>query len=239
MNDLDNQWKPIYRLGAITTLIVLCGIVLDMAVGAITGADLTALPQTATERFRQMNDNPWLGLYNLDFLNMAMQIIFIPSMFALCGVHRKVLRPQALLAFILFMLGTTLFVAGNTALTMLDLSGRYFAASSDDQRLLLASAGEAMMAKGAHGSRSVFLGFALIPFANALMSVVMLRGKLFSRTASWLGISGNSLMVVYVMLVTFMPGVETMAMAFAMPAGLLVMGWMGMFAARLFRSRPF
>jgi hypothetical protein len=71
------------------------------------------------------------------------------------------------------------------------------------------------------------------------MSVVMLRGKLFSRTTSWLGITGNSLMVVYVVLVTFMPGVETMAMAFAMPAGLLVMGWMGMFAARLFRSRPF
>ncbi len=236
MNDLDHQWKTICKIGAITTLIVLCGIVLDMVVGSITGADITALPQTATERFRQMNDNPWLGLYNLDLLNMVMQIIFIPSMFALYGAHRKVMQPKALIVFILFLFGTTLFVTGNTALTMHDLSQRYFAAGSEEQRMLLAAAGEAMLAKGAHGSRGVFLGFALIPFANSLMSAVMLRGKVFSRTTSWFGIIGNSLMVVYVVLVTFVPGVETMALAFAMPAGLLVMGWMGMFMVKLYKK---
>lgn len=235
MNDLDNQWKTIYTIGAITTLIVLCGIVLDMVVGAVTGADITALPQTAIDRFHQMNDNPWLGLYNLDLLNMVTQIIFIPSMFALYGAHRKLQQPSAMLAFVLFLFATTLFVAGNTALTMLDLSQRYFAAPTDEQKMLLAAAGEAMLARGAHGSLGVFPGFALIPFANALMSVVMLRGKVFSRTTSWFGIIGNSLMVVYVVLVTFVPGVETMAMAFAMPAGLLVMGWMGMFTVRLWR----
>ena len=236
MNDLDHQWKTIYKIGAITTLIVLCGIVLDMVVGSITGADITALPQTAIDRFHQMTDNPWLGLYNLDLLNMVMQIIFIPSMFALYGAHRKVMQPIALLVFILFLFGTTLFVTGNTALTMLDLSQRYFAAGPEEQRMLIAAAGEAMLAKGAHGSRGVFLGFALIPFANALMSAVMLRGKVFSRTTSWFGIIGNSLMVVYVILVTFVPGVETKAMAFAMPAGLLVMGWMGMFMVKLYKK---
>lgn len=236
MNDLDNHWKTIYRVGAITTIIVLCGIVADMVVGSITGADITALPPTATERFMQMNDNPWLGLYNLDLLNMVMQIIFIPSMFALYGAHRKVMQPMAMLALILFLFATTLFVAGNTALTMLDLSHRYFAAGSEGQRMLIAAAGEAMLAKGAHGSRGVFLGFALIPFANALMSVVMLQGRVFSRTTSWFGIIGNSLMVVYVILVTFVPRVETMAMAFAMTAGLLVMGWMGMFMVKLYQG---
>ncbi len=236
MNDLDNQWKTIYKIGAITTLIVLCGIVLDMVVGSITGADITALPQTAIDRFHQMKDNPWLGLYNLDLLNMVTQILFIPSMFAVYAAHRNVMQPMALLACVLFLFATTLFVTGNTALTMLDLSHRYFAAGPEEQRMLIAAAGEAMLAKGAHGTRGVFLGFALIPFANALMSAVMLRGKVFSRTTSWFGIIGNSLMVVYVILVTFVPGVETMAMAFAMPAGLLVMGWMGMFTIKLFKK---
>lgn len=236
MNDLDNQWKTIYKIGAITTLIVLCGIVLDMVVGSITGADITALPQTAIDRFHQMKDNPWLGLYNLDLLNMVTQILFIPSMFAVYAAHRNVMQPMALLAFVLFLFATTLFVTGNTALTMLDLSHRYFATGPEEQRMLIAAAAEAMLAKGAHGTRGVFLGFALIPFANALMSAVMLRGKVFSRTTSWFGIIGNSLMVVYVILVTFVPGVETMAMAFAMPAGLLVMGWMGMFTIKLFKK---
>jgi len=42
-------------------------------------------------------------------------------------------------------------------------------------------------------------------------------------------------MVIYVILVTFIPSVEKLALAFAMPAGLLVMGWMIMFTIKLFK----
>ena len=45
-----------------------------------------------------------------------------------------------------------------------------------------------MLAKGAHGSLGVFIGFAMIPFANALMSCVMLNGNIFTRTNSYIGI---------------------------------------------------
>ena len=231
----DKQWKSIYKVGTITTIIVLCGILLDMVIGSVTGGNVAALPQTAIERFNQFKDNQLLGLYNLDLLNTVVQIIFIPSFFALYGAHRKVNNASALLALILFLFGTTIFVTSNTALTMLDLSHKYFNAASDEQRLLLAAAGEAMLAKGAHGSLGVFIGFAMIPFANALMSGVMLLGKIFSRITSYLGILGNSLMVIYVVLVTFIPTVEKLALAFAMPAGLLVMVWMIMFTICLFK----
>ena len=117
----ENQWKTIYRIGAITTIIVLCGIILDMVVGSVTGGDMAALPQTAVERFNQFKDNPILGLYNLDLLNTLIQIIFIPSIFAIFAAHRKVGNPSALLSLILFLVGTTIFVTGNTAFTMLDL----------------------------------------------------------------------------------------------------------------------
>lgn len=126
-------------------------------------------------------------------------------------------------------------MSSNTALTMLELSHKYSGAASDEQRLLLAGAGEAMLAKGAHGSLGVFIGFAIIPFANALMSCVMLSGKVFSRITAYIGIVGNSLMVIYVILVTFIPSVEKLALAFAMPAGLLVMAWMIMFTIKLFK----
>jgi hypothetical protein len=91
------------------------------------------------------------------------------------------------------------------------------------------------IAKGAHGSLGVFIGFALPTFASVLMSCVMLSGKIFSRAASYIGIIGNSLMVVYIIMVTFMPVVEKMALVFAMPAGLLVMTWMIMFTIKLFK----
>jgi hypothetical protein len=42
-------------------------------------------------------------------------------------------------------------------------------------------------------------------------------------------------MLVYVLLVTFTPTVKNMAMAFAMPGGLLLLAWMVMLTIRLFR----
>ncbi len=235
MESSDKQWKTIYKAGAITTIVVLCGIILDMVVGSVTGGDVAALPQTAIERFNQFKENGLLGLYNLDLLNIITQIIFIPSIFALYAAHRKTNNPSALLALILFLVGTTIFVTSNTALTMLDLSNKYFGATSDEQRLLLAAAGEAMLAKGAHGSLGVFIGFTLPQIANVLMSGVMVNGRIFSRMTSYIGLAGNSLMVIYLILVTFIPAVEKLALLFAMPAGLLVMVWMIMFTIRLFK----
>ena len=235
MDNSEKQWKIIYKIGAVTTIIVLCGIILDMLVGTMTGGNIAELPQTAFERFNQFRENSLLGLYNLDLLNIINQIILIPSIFALYAAHRDTNKPTALLSLILFLVGTTIFVTGNTALTMLDLSQKYYATSSEEQRMLFAAAGEAMLAKGSHGSLGVFIGFALPTFANGMMSCLMLKGNIFSRANSYIGIVGNSLMVIYVIMVTFMPSVERMALVFAMPAGLLLMTWMIMFTIKLLK----
>jgi hypothetical protein len=235
MDNSDKQWKFIYKIGAVTTIFVLCGVILDMIVGSVTGGNVAALPQTAIERYNQFKENWLLGLYNLDLLNIINQIILIPSIFALYAAHKNTKNPSALLSLILFLVGTTIFVTSNTALTMLDLSHKYFAAASDEQRMLLAAAGEAMLVKGAHGSLGVFLGFALPAFANILMSMVMINGKVFSRATSYIGFVGNLLMLFYIILVTFVPTVEELALAFAMPAGLLVMIWMILFTIKLFK----
>jgi hypothetical protein len=222
-------------VGAVTTILVLCGIVLDMITGTITGGNIYALPQTAVERFSQFKENPLLGLYNLDLLNIINQIILIPSIFALYAAHRHTNNPLAILSLILFLVGTTIFVTGNTALTMLDLSHKYFNAETDEQKMLLSAAGEAMLAKGSHGSFGVFIGFALPTLANALLSFVMLQGSVFSKATGYIGLIGNSLMIIYIVLVTFMPAVEKMAVLFAMPGGLLLMTWMIMFTVKLFK----
>lgn len=235
MDNSDKQWKTIYKAGAVTTIIVLCGIILDMVVGTITGGNISELPQTAIERYSQFKESGLLGLYNLDLLNIINQIILISSIFALYAAHRNTNKPSALLSLILFLVGTTIFVASNTALTMLDLSQKYFAAPSEEQRMMLAAAGEAMLAKGSHGSLGVFIGFELPTFANVLMSCVMLKGGIFNRVTSYTGIIGNSLMAIYIIMVTFMPSVEKMALVFAMPGGLLVMTWMIMFTIKLLK----
>jgi hypothetical protein len=229
------QWKSIYVLGGIAAILVLIGTVLDIVVGSSTGGNLSALPQTAVDRFVQFQQNPWLGLYNLDLLNTVTQMISIPVYVALYAAHRKTSRPYAVLALVIFLVGTTIFITTNTALPMLELSRKYAAATTESQRTLFAAAGEAMLARGTHGSLSVFIGFLLPCIAGFIISCAILSGKIFSKTNSYLGIIGNVLIALYVVLVTFAPAIKDMATAFAMPGGLLLMAWMVMYTIRLFQ----
>jgi hypothetical protein len=47
----EKNWQGIYRLGGVTAIIFIMGILLDMVIGNIWGGDLTKMPQTAVERF--------------------------------------------------------------------------------------------------------------------------------------------------------------------------------------------
>lgn len=231
----EKHWKNIYMLGGFAAILALTAISLDVVIGNMNGGDLSALPQTAIERFTQFHDNKLQGLYNLDFLNIIIQLIIIPAWFALYAVHRSDNKAYALLALVVFLFGSVILVANNTALPMLDLSNKFYSTSDETQKALYAAAGEAMLARGAHGSPGVFPGFFIPNIANLMMSVIMLKSKIFNKLNSWIGITGSILMLLYVILVSFGTGVENMATAFAMPGGLLLMVWMIMFTIRLIK----
>jgi hypothetical protein len=230
----ESQWKGAYVLGGIATILCLVAAVADVVIGSSMGGNLAELPQTAVDRFVQFQQNPWLGLYNLDLLNTAIQLISVPAYFALYGALRRVNKPFALLALIIFLLGTAIFVANNAALPMLELSQKYSLAD-ETQKPLLAAAGEALLARGAHGSLGAFFSFFLPILAGLIFSLVMFLGKIFSKATALVGVLGNLFMLAYVVLVTFAPSVKTMAMAFAMPGGLLLIAWMILFTIRLFQ----
>ena len=237
MSDLksnESQWKSIYVIGGTATILSLAVVTLDIFIGSAMGVNLSELPQTAVERFAQFQQNVWLGLYNLDLLNTVNQLISVPVYFALYAALRKSNKPYALLALIIFLLGTAIFVSNNTALPMLELSRKY-ALADESQKNLLAAAGEAMLVRGEHGSLGVFFSFLLPTLSALIFSFVMLQGKVFSKANAYVGILGNALMLIYVLLVTFAPTVKNMAMAFAMPGGLLLLAWMVMLTIRLFR----
>jgi len=234
LENTEDQWKCIYRLGAIATVLVLIGIIVDIIVGNITGGNMNELPQTAVDRFQQFQSNKWLGLYNLDFLNIVDQLIFIPAYFALYAAMRHIRKAMSMLAVIVFMTGTVILVCSNVALPMLELSQKYFA-GNEAQRLMYAAAGEGLLVQGTHGSGGVFFGFFIPNIAGLIISLAMLSGGVFSKTTAWLGIVGSLLLMLYVLMVTFIPSVETMATAFAMPGGLLLLVWMILFTIKLFK----
>ena len=233
----ENQWKSLYFLGGLTALLVVCASLLDIAISILLGGDPASIPQTAVDRFAQFQSNPWMGLYYLDLLNMTTAVIMIPAFFALCAAHRQVNKVYSELVLIVFSIGTAVFITNNTALPMLSLSSKYAIATSDAHRNLLAAAGEAMLARGAHASPGVFLGFLLPIIASLLISLVMLNGGVFSKITAYLGIAGSALFIVYFVLATFMPGTENIAMALATVGGLLTIAWLILFAIKLLKLR--
>lgn len=227
------NWKPFYRCGFICSFIFIAGMVLDIIVGNVTGGDVSALPRTAVDRYAEFRESPLLGLYHLDLLNLINQVVMIPVFFALFAAHRRVNLPGAGLALVVFLTGSAVFICNNTALSMLDLSRKFSVAESDSERLILAAAGESLLARGAHGSLGAFTGFFLPTIGNLIMAIVMLSGRIFSRTTAWLGISGTFLMILYMILVTFIPASQRFAMMIVMPGGLLTLAWMVYYSIRL------
>lgn len=222
---VHQQWKKVFVLGGIAALLSFTFTVGDIVFGSMAGVDLTQLPQTAVERFAEFQQNWLLGLYHLDLLNVITAILMIPAYFALLGLHRNKNLPYAAFALFLSFIGTTLFVSGNSALSMMELSTKYYAAADDTQRMLIAAAGEAMLAQGSHGSLGVFIGFAASTIAGISMAWVMLNGKVFGQVASYLGFVGNILLLVYILLVTFVPALGNIAVLLAAPGGLMALAW--------------
>lgn len=237
-NSVSNQLynlMSVCKWGGVATIIVILLTVVDVIAGSMLGGDLTSIPQSAVGRFTQFNENSFLGLYNLDLLNMIVSVIMIPSFLALFIIHREDVYIPALLALTVFTIGTTIFIANNSALAMLELSKKFVSATSDEQRMLISAAGETLITRGAHGGYGVFPGFLLITLSELLISVVMLKGKVFSKTTAVFGIAGTSMLIVYLIFVTFIPSFKTVAMILAAPGGLLSLVWMIMYTTKLFK----
>jgi hypothetical protein len=66
------------------------------------------------------------------------------------------------------------------------------------------------------------------------LSNIYLPGAI-SKITAWFGLAGNLLMSAYLILVTFVPGIEKMAIVFSIPGGLLLMAWMVLYTRQLLK----
>lgn len=227
--------RRIILVGVFTTLIAIFGLIADIFIGSSLGGDLTAVPQTASEMFGLFHRNWLLGLYNLDMLNQIVAILMIPSFCALYIAHEHTESYEVKFAFIVFVIATAIFITNNSALPMFDLSRKFFSTNDTMQQLSYSAAGEAMLARGAHGSAGAFAGFALSSIASILMSIGMYRGKVFGKITSLFGIIGGTLLLIYLVLVTFVPNVRSYVMLISAPGGILSLTWMILYTIKLYR----
>jgi hypothetical protein len=94
----------------------------------------------------------------------------------------------------LIFVGIAVFLATNTAFSMLSLSQEYAVATTEAEKSILLGVGQAMLAvsKGT----GLYTGMELVWFAGVIFSVIMLRSEAFSKATAWVGILGLGLLVV-------------------------------------------
>jgi hypothetical protein len=233
--EYNDQWKKVYLFGGIATFIVFGLTLVDIVIGSMMSSNLNSLPQTAVERFSEFQDSWLIGLYHLDMLNMIISLFMIPVFIALLAVHKKEKEASVLIVLILFIVATTIFIGSNTALPMFELSNKYYSTTDPSQKILYAAAGEALLARGAHGTPGVFIGFSLLTISNICLSLVMLSAHTFRKIVGYLGIVGGFMLFVYILLVTFIPGIKNIAVMIAAPGGILFLIWYILVAIKLLK----
>lgn len=226
-------WKSLYRVGGVAALgTVLVGLV-EIGITFLPGGNTPN--ETVFDWFTLFQNNWFMGLRNLGLLNILFCALDIPIFFALYGAHRKASQTLAALAMIISFIGVAVFYATNRAFAMFDLSNQYALATTEAQRAILTAAGQAMLAVGQSHTPGTFIAFFLSDFAGLLISVVMLRDKIFSKVNAYVGILGFSFLLIFEICTSFAPALQGVMMIFAMLGGILSLIWEILVARKLFQ----
>jgi hypothetical protein len=225
----ESGWKGLYKLGGITALIVVVAPLAEVLIGFLPGvARLTQRTVTVIDWFTLFQNHWFLGLRNLGLLNIIGAALLAPTFLAIYSALRRDNEAYGAFGTILFFVGIAVYIASNRAFSMLSLSGQYASATTDAQKSLLIAAGQAMLAEG-----QTRAGIPLIEFASLLISVVMLRGKVFSKGTAYAGILGNGLLMVFEAILTFVPALLKVGLVIADGGGLAIMIWYLLVGRRL------
>jgi hypothetical protein len=205
--------SPLCRIGGIAALLLMAYSLAMMVQILVLGGQ----PASAAQAFDLLQHHRVVGLLRLDLPTIAVLPLYYLLFLGLYAALRQVDRAHSILSTALAFAGTTLVLATPTALSMLLLSDRYAAAKSDVVRSQLLAAGEALMAADIWHSTGAILGGVLVQCGAVLISVVMLRGGVFSKTTGWLGIALHGLDLAHIVGGLFVPVLGIVLMAIAGP----------------------
>lgn len=182
----DANWNWLYKIGCAAVLLSIVFFPIQIIVFMVSPP-----PDTVIGWFRLFQNNQLIGLLDLDLLLVADQVLAILIFLALYEALRRDNESLMAIGLALGLVAAVLFIASNPAFAMLSLSDQYAAAVTDVQRAIFLAAGQAMLVtwQGSAFQVSYILG----SVASIIVSVVMLRSKLFSKATAYLGILANAI----------------------------------------------
>jgi hypothetical protein len=172
-------------------------------------------PTTVGEAFRVLQQNKVVGLLRLDFPTVLILPLYYLLFFGLFAALKDTDRTNAAIATALVFLGVTLVLAMPTALPLMALSDKYAAATSEAMKAHFLAAGEAVLATDIWHGTGAFMGGIFVQTGAVWISVVMLRGGVFSKLTAYVGILTHGVDLVHIVLLPFLPKVAAVLMIVA------------------------
>jgi hypothetical protein len=180
------DWSLLYRAAGIAALVVLALMPLQIAIFV-----LWPPPTSAAEWFALFQQNPAVGLMDMDLLLLVEYVLLGVFYLGLFNILRKV-RPALAATFLLFeVIAVATYFASAVAFEMLAASSQWAAAGTELERATALAVGQGLLLTWQGTAFSV--SYVLAGAAMLLAGVVMLRGGPFGKITAYAAIVGGAL----------------------------------------------
>jgi hypothetical protein len=184
----DSRWKSLYRAGGVAPLVALVFYLTEIAAIAIGGLAGEPYPTSTSDWFSLFQRNRILGLLYVNALDIFSIALLGVMFLALYRALKQSDESYAAIAAFFAFVGIAVFIAPRAVVTfaLLALGDRYAAATTETQRATLLTGGETFSALGQATPQTT--GFFFVAVAGLILSVVMLRSKVFNKATAYVGI---------------------------------------------------
>lgn len=182
MNDNNlSEYRSIYKLSFIATIIMLVIIPLQIIVFVIT-----PIPTTTIAWFELFNKNMVLGFFHADFFilvnNLLIALIYMAFYHSLKNINKGLLQ----IAIILGLIGIAAYISSNKTFELLALSNQYFATNDINTKLIIESAGKSIL-MGWQGT-AFDTYYVLNGITLLVISLLMYKSTLYTKTTATFGL---------------------------------------------------
>jgi hypothetical protein len=236
---VDSNEKSLYKIGGVAALII-PGMYLIAAIINMFGYRAAPFPVTVIEWFTLFQNAPLTGLFYLGFADVIIVLLSGPLFLALYAALKRADKTWALIAATFAFVGMAVYLATNTAFSMLYLSHRYAAATTIEDKELILAAGQAILAV-VPGTGGRYTGLPLVWVAGLIASAVMLRSENFNKVTTYAGILAFPLLLASIPFVHYtstepITAVESVIVFVSyLGGGVLSLVWYILVGLRLFR----
>jgi len=185
----EQNFGLIIKWGAIMALIVVSLIPVQIFVFSAWPP-----PDTVEGFFDLLNRNWFLGLLSLDLIYLLNNILLAFVYLALYFTLRKANHSLMIIALVPGFIGIAVYYASSVAFEMLSLSNQFALADSPDLKSQLLASGRMMIE--IYKGTAFDIYYVLNAFTLLLISYVMLKSDIFSKTTAIWGLASGVLMII-------------------------------------------